>query len=149
MNEESRRLANARQRRYYARNKERLREWRREYYRQNVEREREYNRQYGEANAGKVNDRCRNYRKEHRDEGREYERHYRARHPERARAKDAVSRATRAGRLIPQPCERCGREPTHAHHDDYSKRLDVRWLCARCHSRHHARHRVALSGTHG
>lgn len=39
-------------------------------------------------------------------------------------------------------CETCGKVPLfpstiHAHHDDYSKPLDVRWLCASCHKRHH------------
>lgn len=50
------------------------------------------------------------------------------RHPEKARATWAVSNAIRDGRLIPQPCERCGAK-AQAHHDDYSRPLDVRWLC--------------------
>lgn len=51
--------------------------------------------------------------------------------------------AVNSGKLIRQSCEVCfeekgieGREEeSHAHHDDYSKPLDVRWLC----SSHHAR----------
>lgn len=38
--------------------------------------------------------------------------------------------AIRAGRLIRQPCEICGRTPADGHHDDYAKPLEVRWLCA-------------------
>jgi hypothetical protein len=39
-------------------------------------------------------------------------------------------------------CESCGFRPrdrslVHGHHDDYSKPLEVRWLCASCHKRHH------------
>lgn len=36
-------------------------------------------------------------------------------------------------------CEACGRDDArlHGHHDDYSKPLEVRWLCASCHQAHH------------
>lgn len=31
-------------------------------------------------------------------------------------------------------CEKCGAENNiHAHHDDYSKPLEIRWLCGTCH----------------
>lgn len=38
----------------------------------------------------------------------------------------------RRGKLIPQPCERCG-APAQKHHEDYAQPLQVRWLCRRCH----------------
>lgn len=47
--------------------------------------------------------------------------------------RDAVDR----GELLPQPCEICKKEPSHAHHDDYSKPLNVRWLCPLHHSQYH------------
>ena len=59
-------------------------------------------------------------------------------YPERRAAQVAVSNAVRDGRIKRQPCENCGEERVHGHHDDYAKPLDVRWLCARCHHRHHA-----------
>lgn len=58
---------------------------------------------------------------------------------EKLAARTAVSVAVRTGNLIPQPCESCSKTPTQAHHDDYSKPLDVRWLCQRCHTEHHRR----------
>src|SRR5260370_14798419 len=49
--------------------------------------------------------------------------------------KEQVRRALKAGKLIKQPCEVCGTtENIHAHHEDYSKPLDVRWLCASHHA---------------
>ena len=57
----------------------------------------------------------------------------------RMRAHNMVRRAVGAGKLEPKPCERCGREDNiHAHHDDYSKPLDVSWLCPVHHRERHA-----------
>lgn len=50
--------------------------------------------------------------------------------PAKRRANVAVGNALRDGRLVRQPCEVCGTtERVEAHHDDYSKPLDVRWFC--------------------
>jgi len=49
-----------------------------------------------------------------------------------------VSNAVRDGKLAVQPCERCGRaDNIHAHHEDYTKPLDVNWLCRDCHGVRH------------
>jgi len=48
-------------------------------------------------------------------------------------ARVKVFNAIRDGVLIRQPCEKCGAAYAQAHHDDYQKPLDVRWLCASCH----------------
>ena len=39
--------------------------------------------------------------------------------------------------LKPEPCERCGDDKSQAHHEDYSKPLDVMWLCSQCHADRH------------
>jgi hypothetical protein len=39
--------------------------------------------------------------------------------------------------LSAQPCEVCGAESAHRHHDDYDKPLDVRWLCREHHAELH------------
>ena len=36
-----------------------------------------------------------------------------------------------------QPCEVCGNAKAQAHHDDYGKPLDVRWLCTTHHAEWH------------
>lgn len=53
--------------------------------------------------------------------------------PERYKAVTAVGNAVRDGKLQRQPCAVCGASKTHGHHDDYSKPLEVTWLCARHH----------------
>lgn len=60
-------------------------------------------------------------------------------HPEAYRAQTAVNNAVRDRRLKKEPCSICGTtEHVHGHHKDYSKPLDVVWLCAKCHHRVHA-----------
>jgi hypothetical protein len=63
---------------------------------------------------------------------------FRRDNPEKTRAYNAVRYALSTGKLVRQPCEVCGDPKSQAHHDDYAKRLDVRWLCARHHAKHHA-----------
>lgn len=58
-------------------------------------------------------------------------------HPEKYAAVTAVNNAVRDKRLKRQPCEKCGNPKSEAHHDDYSKPLDVRWLCFRHHREVH------------
>ena len=53
------------------------------------------------------------------------------------KAHDAVEVAIANGSLIRQPCEVCGADRVDAHHDDYSKPLDVRWLCRGHHLKLH------------
>ena len=45
------------------------------------------------------------------------------------RAQNAVHNALKRGMLVKDVCEVCGDLNVHAHHDDYNKPLEVRWLC--------------------
>lgn len=69
---------------------------------------------------------------------------WRERNPEKYRAQTAVNNALRDGKLVkPTACE-CGRPGRiHAHHHDYSKPLEVRWLCAACHADEHRKYEAA------
>lgn len=59
----------------------------------------------------------------------------------------SIGYAIKRGDIIPQPCEICGLPPNstnkggyrrvHAHHDNYSKPLAVRWLCSKHHVAFH------------
>ena len=62
--------------------------------------------------------------------------------PEKFRARDALKYAVRTGKLIRLPCEICGKEKAEGHHEDYSRPLDVNWLCRM----HHAERHRAIRG---
>jgi hypothetical protein len=53
------------------------------------------------------------------------------------RARVAVASAIKRGTLIRMPCEKCGNDKSQAHHEDYSRPLEIQWLCPRCHGRAH------------
>lgn len=57
--------------------------------------------------------------------------------PEKYRARNAVSNALRDGRLHKLPCKNCGSTKSQAHHTDYTKPLEVEWLCFPCHRKQH------------
>ncbi len=67
-------------------------------------------------------------------------REYGKKYPGRRKANSSVTNAVRDGRLIkPEHCEDCGESHNriHGHHEDYSKPLDVDWLCPPCHKQRH------------
>lgn len=73
-----------------------------------------------------------------------YAERYEVQSPEKRAAHHAVSRAIRDGKLEKRPCAFCSSaEAVEAHHHDYSKPLDVTWLCKPCHRRFHALERMA------
>jgi hypothetical protein len=57
-------------------------------------------------------------------------------------AHGAVYAALKSGELVRGPCEQADYGDCHGriegHHDDYSKPVDVRWLCSTHHRRLHA-----------
>ncbi len=58
--------------------------------------------------------------------------------PEAKKAHDALNNAVRDKRIIKQPCSVCGSTyRIHGHHAEYSKPLEVKWLCAKHHQRLH------------
>lgn len=62
----------------------------------------------------------------------EWQKERRKREPQKYKARSAVGNALRDGRLTKSPCA-CGATKVQAHHDDYSKPLDVKWECFKCH----------------
>jgi len=76
-----------------------------------------------------------------------YRDEYRSKYPKKWAALKAVAWAIRKKILVAQPCEVCGEKKTHGHHPDYSKQLDVMWLCAEHHKAWHLENGEGLNGT--
>lgn len=70
-------------------------------------------------------------------------------------AHSKVGRAIKRGEIAPQPCEVCGyndamkngKRNTVAHHDDYNKPLEIRWLCTKCHRAWHRKNKPVVKVT--
>lgn len=91
------------------------------HYRQNEEYYREYEKKRGETPERR------------RQRTLACQRH-RMKNPEKNKARQRVCDAKRRGKIVEQPCEVCGALNVHAHHEDYSKPLDVIWLCPKHHA---------------
>ena len=63
---------------------------------------------------------------------------YRTTHPDRYHATNLLQSAKMLGKIVPEPCRVCGGKG-EAHHEDYSKPLDVMWLCRKHHMELHHR----------
>lgn len=71
--------------------------------------------------------------------------------PKKYRAHIAINNAVKLGKVQkPSTCQSCKKDiPSRrlqAHHDDYSKPLDVRWLCAPCHNQWHIQNGPGANG---
>lgn len=118
----------------------------------------EYYRKWREEHRAERNEQSRKWREEHRERNNEYQQKYYAKHraerneqkrkwreehPEKVRAHRILNKAIKSGEIIrPKTCSKCkgvGTEdnPIQGHHPDYSKPLQVIWLCQICHSRLH------------
>lgn len=83
-------------------------------------------------------DRERNKEPERAAKHKERTKRYKKENPDKTSAHKKVQRALKRGTLVKGVCEICGEYKTEAHHEDYSKPLNVKWLCSPCHHRLHA-----------
>lgn len=70
-----------------------------------------------------------------------------ARNPDKHYCHTVLNYAVRAGKLTKRTsCQSCGTSGVkiHGHHHDYTKPLDVMWLCAICHLKQHRLEREQL-----
>jgi hypothetical protein len=80
----------------------------------------------------------------------DYVRKFRAENPEKRLVQNRVYHAVKTGKLIrPDACSQCGKRcKPDAHHQDYSKPLEVTWVCRKCHVdiHHTGRRRITPKG---
>lgn len=69
----------------------------------------------------------------------EYAASGRRRSPEKSIARQRTARAIKSGKLLPRPCKVCGGKNVQAHHSDYSRPLDITWLCYAHHMEAHGK----------
>ena len=85
-------------------------------------------------------DRMRYQRPERKVAAAENAKRWAKKNPKGYQAHYQLTNAVRDGRVIKEPCEVCGSvDHIHGHHDNYDEPLNVRWLCAKHHHRHHAK----------
>lgn len=65
---------------------------------------------------------------------------YKEKHTERYYAQKALGNAIRDGKITKMACFICGNEQVQGHHPDYSRPLDVIWLCVKHHNEIHKNH---------
>lgn len=126
-----------RQRKYYNKNKEKIKDYVKEWQKKNPHKEKEYREKHAEKQAEY-------YRNWYKLKGRKrakdyflYMRQWRKDNPEACKAQRLAKMAVRLGFLkIPLFCETCKKKrKILAHHKDYSKPLEVIWLCYSCHAK--------------
>lgn len=109
---------------YSARNKTKRRELHRKIRQHDPQKQQDRHRVYNQSEAGRAASK-RNTKEQIR------------RWPEKYRARQEVNKALKRGDLIRKAC-RCGStNNVHAHHHDYSKPLDIEWMCRPCHQAEH------------
>jgi|SRR5580658_3767702 hypothetical protein len=116
---------------WLAKNKDRLEAYHRGWVRQNLKTAASYLREWRQTNKEKYNAQINEWQKNNRDKVNAYRKLY---------------RAIKSGKVQRQyVCQDCGSKASRidAHHEDYSKPLDVLWLCRQCHrNRHPVKHSV-------
>lgn len=97
-------------------------------------------------NPAKVAKQDRRYILKHRDKVKNKITRWRKRHPDHYRAHHAVYYALKKIKIKKMPCEICGSlKLVEGHHRDYSKPLDVVWLCKDHHQEEHKKNNTATN----
>lgn len=104
----------------------------------NLEKAREYDRQRGDLPQRIEARRMYQETDRYKQLSADAKRRYAKRNPEKRSAQGLVAYHLKLGNLARHPCQVCGNAKSEAHHEDYSKPLDVVWLCD---AHHKARHR--------
>lgn len=98
----------------------------------------EWYKKYRDKNRVKIRNYNRKYNKKWRKErGYHNEINSNKRYPEKRRARVLLEIAVRLGKIKRGNCEVCNKPNSQGHHENYSRFLDVRWLCPLHHTNLH------------
>lgn len=103
------------------------------YYQENKDKFREYGRKRYERVPEDYNKRCKEYRLKYPEKYKEITRRWREENPHKTKAHNSLHTALENGSIKKEFCSICGNEDVEAHHEDYSKPLEVVWLCKKHH----------------
>ena len=122
-------------------NKEKQSAYYREWSKRNKEKIAAYKRSWGETNRDRLAKRTQAYYASHKEEVLAMKAKWISANPDKHAAHVAIRVALGNGDIMrPTACSMCGKPCTpHGHHPDYSKRLEVVWMCAICHKKEHRR----------
>ena len=95
------------------------------------------NRLYRERNKEKSKEKYKRYYQLHKEEIKKKRLDWYHSHKNKFSAHQKVKNALFRGDLIKLSCQECGDKKSLAHHPDYSKPLEVIWLCSKHHMRLH------------
>jgi len=108
----------------------------------------EYHRAYHQENKSKRTPEITAWQKQNRDKVRATAARWSENHPDRVSARNKVANELKYGRLVKTPCVHCGStKRVQGHHPDYTKPLEVIWLCQSCHAAEHLRLRTTAETT--
>ena len=95
-------------------------------------------RAYRKNNAEKMREYQRTYNQKWRiKNGYENEKRSKLKYPYKEKIRKIFQWNVRSGKIKKMPCEVCGNPNAQGHHEDYTKPLEVIWLCPLCHKEKH------------
>lgn len=122
-------------------NPDKVKENKQKYFNRHAERLNAKVKEWRQLNPDKVKEATQKWRDLNIEKVRGYKREDARRRPQAYKAVNVVNHAIRDGKLKRMPCEICGDSKSEAHHCDYSKPLEIQWLCK---AHHVAWHRLFI-----
>jgi len=123
----------------YENNKDKILARNKKWKDENKELKRESDRNWRINNLEKAHERVRLWKENNPERVTALNKEYYKKYPEKFKARRALSYAVEGGKIVrPTICSRCNEEGyIEGHHYDYSKPLEVIWLCRKCHAKEH------------
>lgn len=129
---------------------EEWKEWRKDHQQRKRKEISEKSRLYYLKNKS-IHEKSKEWREKNREQYRKSVKEHAKKNPLKVRARKIVSYHVQKGNMTrPSKCSRCLKEcKTEAHHEDYTKPLDIVWLCKLCHAEEHRKLNVNTSDPSG